>query len=67
MIAYIFLGQSYLAKQRFTKFTENIQNTDAIHEKLIHSKNTELVLYPKDIPELEAQIKEIFVQKDWNL
>ena len=64
MIAYIFLGQSYLAKQRFSKFTEKIQNTDAIQEKLIHSKNTGLVLYPKDIPELEAQINEIFVQKE---
>ena len=64
MISYIFLGQSYLAKQRFTKFTEKIQNTDTIQKKLIHSKNTGLVLYPKDIPELEAQINEIFVQKE---
>ena len=64
MISYIFLGQSYLAKQRFSKFTEKIQNTEIIQKKLIHSKNTGLVLYPKDIPELEAQINEIFIQKD---
>ena len=64
MISYIFLGQSYLAKQRFSKFSDKIQNTESIQEKLIYSKNTGLVLYPKDLPELEAQINEIFIQKD---
>jgi len=64
MIAYIFLGQSYLAKQRFSKFTEKIQNTETIQKKLIKSKNTGLVLYPKDVPELEAQVHKIFIQKD---
>ena len=64
MISYIFLGQSYLAKQRFSKFTEKIQNTENILKKLIYSKNTGRTLYPKDIPVLEAQTNEIFVQKN---
>ncbi len=67
MISYIFLGQSYLARQRFSMLTEKIQNSKVILEKLIHSKKNGLVIYRKNFPELENQIHKIFVQKDLNL
>ncbi len=63
MISYIFLGQSYLAKQRFSKFTENIQKTESIITKLNHSLNTGLVLKSRDVPNLENMMSEIFISK----
>jgi len=63
MISYIFLGQSYLAKQRFSKFTENIKKTETIINKLNHSMNTGLVLKSRDVPNLEDLMSEIFISK----
>ena len=64
MVSYIFLGQSYLAKQRFSKFTENIQKTESILNKLNHSLNTGLVLNSRNIPNLEDLLVKIFISKN---
>ena len=63
MISYIFKGQSYLAKQRFSKFTENIQKTESIITKLNHSMNTGLVLKSSDVPNLEELLSEMFISR----
>jgi len=63
-IAYIFLGPSYLAKQRFTQLSDKIQNSATIQEKLKHSNKSGRVLHPIEMPELEAQIQELFVHKE---
>jgi len=64
MIAYIFLGPSYLAKQKFTQLTEKIQKSEAMQKKLHQSKKTGQELHPNEMSELEVHIHALFVQKD---
>ena len=63
MACYIFLGQSYLAKKRFTKFIDEVQKTHSTIDKLNFSMKTGSVLKSRDVPNLENLLKELFIMK----
>ncbi|MHA2325285.1 MAG: tetratricopeptide repeat protein [Promethearchaeota archaeon] len=58
---YLFKGQTYLAKQKLTRFIEGIQNNNSIMQALMKFYQASQVVELKDFPFLEAYIKEIFI------
>ncbi|MHA2323933.1 MAG: tetratricopeptide repeat protein [Promethearchaeota archaeon] len=60
-ICYIFRGQSYPAKQKLSKFTNEIKNDTFIWQSLKHFNNTSQVAELKDLPQIENLIKDIFI------
>lgn len=62
-LCYVFKGQSYLAQQRISYFTEKIQKDEEIWQNLkkFYKLNREIQL--KDIPSLEPLINQIFIDK----
>ncbi|MHA2182739.1 MAG: hypothetical protein ACXAAH_15065 [Promethearchaeota archaeon] len=61
-VSYLFRGQTYLAKQKLTKFTERIQNTTYIWETLNKSYEMNQIIELKNNPPLELLISEIFIK-----
>jgi len=60
-ICYLFKGQTYIAKQKLNKFTENIQSTKSIWQTLINYYRANRIIGLKDSPLLESLISEIFI------
>jgi tetratricopeptide (TPR) repeat protein len=63
-ICYVFKGQSYLAKQKLTHFTNRIQNNRPIAQTLNNFFQKSQVIEIKEFPFLEAFIAEIFTPTD---
>ena len=61
---YLYKGQTYLAKQKLSKFTESVQNNASIWQVLEKFYKTSQVLEIKDIPSLKSLITDIFVNKN---
>ena len=61
---YLFKGQTYLARQKLTKFTEEVQNNKSLWQNLEHHYTMGQVLELKESPQLESLITEIF-QSPW--
>jgi len=59
-ICYLFKGQTYIAQQKLTKFTEEVQNNKSLWQSLEHHYRTSQVLELKDSPQLESLITELF-------
>lgn len=59
-ICYLFKGQTYLAKQKFTKFIDHLNSSDLIVNTLKKYHKASQVVKSKDIPALESLITEIF-------
>ncbi|MHA2009402.1 MAG: tetratricopeptide repeat protein [Promethearchaeota archaeon] len=59
-VCYLFKGQTYLAKQKLTQFTERIHNTSVIWEILNDFYNTNRIVEFKDLPSLKLLISEVF-------
>jgi tetratricopeptide (TPR) repeat protein len=59
-ICYVFKGQSYLAKRKLKKFTEQIKSHKPIMETLENFSRTSQVIETKNFPFLEAFITGIF-------
>ncbi|MHA2281395.1 MAG: tetratricopeptide repeat protein [Promethearchaeota archaeon] len=59
-ICYLFKGQSYPAKQRLTKFSEQLQKNEAIWEVLKKFDKTSQVAEVNDIPDIEILLEEVF-------
>ena len=57
---YLFKGQTYLARQKLTKFTEEVQNNKSLWQNLEHHFKMNQVLELKESPQLESLITEIF-------
>ncbi|MHA2282546.1 MAG: tetratricopeptide repeat protein [Promethearchaeota archaeon] len=63
-VCYVFKGQSYLAKQKLTHFTNRIQNNQSIIKTLDNFYQKSQVIEIKDFPFLEVFITEIFTPND---
>jgi hypothetical protein len=63
-VCYLFKGQTYLASQKLTKFTEQIQKSSLIWQTLEKYYMTNQVLEIKDCPSLKPLIFEIFKEKN---
>lgn len=61
-VCYLFKGQTYIAKQKLTKFTESIKNDDSIWRILNIFYNTSRVVKLENLPSLESLIKNIFLK-----
>ncbi len=61
LFCYLFKGQTYLAKQKLTKFTERIQKKSSIWETLEKCYKRNQLLEIKDSPYLENIITDIFI------
>ncbi len=61
LFCYLFKGQTYLAKQKLTKFTESIQKKSSIWETLEKFYKRNQILEIKDSPYLENIITDIFI------
>ncbi|MFX1376890.1 MAG: tetratricopeptide repeat protein [Promethearchaeota archaeon] len=59
-VCYLFKGQTYMAKQKLTQFTEKIQNDELIWGTLKIFYDTSRVVKPEDLPSLVSLILEIF-------
>ena len=64
MMSYIFKGQSYLAKQRFSHFCEQIKSNGLIWREMLQSRKTGRFLRAKQIPVLERLLNDVFIQKN---
>lgn len=62
-VCYLFKGQTYLAKQKLTKFVDSIKSSIKIWESINKYYKTNRVVELKDHPSIEALINEIFVKK----
>jgi hypothetical protein len=60
LICYLFKGQSYMAQQKLSKFTEHLSQNTSIQKTLANYYETGQVLETQDFPFLESLIKEIF-------
>ncbi len=60
-VCYLFKGQIYLAQQKLSHFTEQIQKDASILQTLKKFHETSQVVEPTDIPPLELLITEIFI------
>jgi len=60
-ICYLFKGQTFPAKQKLTNFIEELQNTSSIWQTLEKYYKTSQVAELKDIPQIKALIKDIFI------
>jgi hypothetical protein len=61
-ICYMFKGQTYLARQKLTQFTESLKNEPSVLQALQRGNKTSQVLEPKDIPALHDLITTVFVK-----
>jgi hypothetical protein len=62
-VGYLYKGQTYPAKQKLTKFMEQLQQNSVIWEALEKFDRTSQVAELKDIPLLESIISEIYLSK----
>jgi hypothetical protein len=60
-IGYLYKGQTYPAKQKLTKFTEEIKNNASVWQTLEKFYQTSQVAELKDLPQIETLIKDIFI------
>ncbi len=60
---YLFKGQTYSAKQKLTKFTEEMQKNTFLWQSLEQHYKTSQILDLKESPQLESLITEIFTSK----
>ncbi len=60
---YLFKGQTYAAKQKLTKFTEEVQNNMSLWQSLEQHYKTSQILELKESPQLKSLITEIFISK----
>jgi tetratricopeptide (TPR) repeat protein len=63
-VCYLFKGQTFLAKQKLTKFVDSIKSSEKIWETINKFYKTNRVVELKDHPSLELVIKEIFIRKN---
>ncbi|MFX1525794.1 MAG: tetratricopeptide repeat protein [Promethearchaeota archaeon] len=61
LLCYLFKGQSYLAKQKLSKFAKNIKKTAIIWQTLNKYYESNQTIDLKNAPSLELLIKEIFI------
>lgn len=61
-VCYVFRGQTYLAKQKLTRFTESIRNIKSIWDTLNKYYQSSQIIDLNDLPSLELLISEIFIQ-----
>jgi len=59
-ICYLFRGQTYVARQKLTKFVEEMQKNTVLWQRLEHHYEASQVLELKDSPQLESLITELF-------
>jgi tetratricopeptide (TPR) repeat protein len=62
-VCYLFKGQTYLAKQKLTKFVDSIKSSIKIWEIINKYYKTNRVVELKDHPSIELLIKNIFIKK----
>jgi len=62
-VCYLFKGQTFLAKQKFTQFIDLIQKSPSLWQKMIKFSITNRSLRLKDSSTLELLITEIFIKK----
>ena len=60
---YLFKGQTFLARQKLTKFIEEIQSNSYLWQSLEQHYETSQILELKECPQLESLITEIFASK----
>ncbi|MFX0080901.1 MAG: hypothetical protein ACFE94_04025 [Candidatus Hodarchaeota archaeon] len=60
---YLFKGQTYLARQKLTKFTEELQQNSSLWQDMEQHYKTSQVLELRENPQLESLITEIFISK----
>lgn len=63
-VCYLYKGQTYLAKQKLTEFTELIQETASIEQIFEKFEKTSQVLQIKDFPFLKPLITKIFLKSN---
>ncbi|MFX1277816.1 MAG: tetratricopeptide repeat protein [Promethearchaeota archaeon] len=61
-VGYLFKGQTYIAKQKLTQFTESIKKDSTIWHTLNVYFNTSRVVKLEDLPSLQALIFNIFIK-----
>lgn len=59
-ICYLFRGQTYVARQKLTKFAEEIQKNTSLWQNLEQHYQASQFLELKRSPQLESLITEIF-------
>lgn len=57
---YLFKGQTYLAKQKLTRFVDGMQNNRTVMQTLIKFFKTSQIIESHDFPFLEVFIKDVF-------
>ncbi|MFX0021417.1 MAG: tetratricopeptide repeat protein [Candidatus Hermodarchaeota archaeon] len=62
-VCYLFKGQTYLAKQKLSKFVDSIKNSRKIWETINNYYHSNRVIELKDHPAIELLINEIFIRK----
>jgi len=60
MSCYVFMGQSFLAHQKFSKFNENIHESEQLWKLLISANRTGRVIKNESISMLGNLVKTIF-------
>jgi len=60
---YLFKGQTYLARQRLTRFIEKVQNNLSLWQYLEQHYKTSQILELKEAPQMKSLITEIFISK----
>jgi hypothetical protein len=60
---YLFKGQTYLARQKLTKFTEEVQKNTTLWQNLKQHYNSSQILELNKNPQLKSLITDIFVKK----
>lgn len=60
MVCYVIRGETYLAHQKLSKFTEVLKSTQSIWDKLISSSKKGMILSAEQIPALQNLIVSIF-------
>ncbi len=62
-VSYLFKGESYIAKQKLTKFVNHLQKNTSIQQTLDKFFRASQVLEVKDFPFLESLIREVFLSE----
>ena len=60
---YLFKGQTYIAKQKLSKFTEEVQKNTSLWQSLEDHYEASQILELRESPQLELLITEIFMSK----
>jgi hypothetical protein len=60
---YLFKGQTYLARQKLTKFVEEMQKNTSLWQSLENHYKSSQVLEIADNPSLESLITDVFLKK----